>query len=44
VLGVIFDATMSWTKHVQTAVMKANRALNALKLIRKYFNVNEFYN
>ena len=41
VLGVIFDSTLSWSKHVRTAVMKANRALNGLKLIRKYFNVNE---
>ena len=41
VLGVIFDMTLSWSKHVQTAVTKANRALNALKLIRKYFNTKE---
>ena len=41
VLGVIFDMTLSWSKHVQTAVTKANSALNALKLIRKYFNTKE---
>ena len=41
VLGVTFDTTLSWTKHVRTAVMKSNRALNAIKLIRKYFNVGE---
>ena len=41
VLGVIFDMTLSWSKQVQSAVTKANRALNALKLIRKYFNTKE---
>jgi hypothetical protein len=41
VLGVIFDMTLSGSKHVQTAVTKANCALNALKLINKYFNTKE---
>ena len=41
VLGVLFDTKLSWSLHVRTAVIKAARALNAMKLIRKYFNTKE---
>jgi hypothetical protein len=32
---------MQWSKHIYSAVTKSNRALNAIKLIRKYFNSME---
>ena len=41
VLGVTFDSRMNWSRHVSKAITKANKALLAIKLIRKFFNVNE---
>jgi hypothetical protein len=41
VLGVIFDSKLQWTEHVSKAVQKSNRSLNALKIIRKFFNTPE---
>jgi hypothetical protein len=40
--GVIFDSKLSWSEQVSSAVMKANKSLNAIKLIRKYFTTPEF--
>jgi hypothetical protein len=44
VLGVIFDSKLQWTEHVSKAVQKSSRSLNALKIIRKYFNTPELIN
>ena len=41
VLGVIFDNKLNWAKHVANQISKANRALHAIKLIRKYFSKQE---
>jgi hypothetical protein len=41
VLAVIFDNKISWSKHVRATVNKSNRALNAMKLVRKYFNTKK---
>ena len=41
VLGVLFDAKLQWIQHVALTITKANRALNAIKLIKKYFNKKE---
>jgi hypothetical protein len=41
VLGVIFDNKLNWAKHVADQISKANRALHAIKLIRKYFSKQE---
>jgi hypothetical protein len=41
VLSVLFDSRMQWSKHVQSAIKKSARALNAIKLIRKYFTAKE---
>ena len=42
VLGVIFDPKLNWSEQVSSAVMKFNKSLNAIKLIRKYFTTPEF--
>jgi hypothetical protein len=44
VLGVIFDSRLSWADHVTSAVNRANRSLNAIKIIRKFFNTSELIN
>ena len=41
ILGVVFDSKLQWTNHVAKAINKSNRSLNALRLIRKYFNTQE---
>jgi hypothetical protein len=32
ILGVKFDAKLAWEKHVTETILKANKALNALRL------------
>ena len=46
VVGVLFDTKLTWAKHISTQINKANSALHAIKLIRKYFSQKEilFYN
>ena len=41
ILGVIFDSNLKWSEHINSAIYKANKSLNAIKLIMKYFNTNE---
>ena len=41
VLGVLFDSKLKWSNHVSKVITKANKALNAIKLIRRYFNSTE---
>ena len=41
VLGVLFDSKLSWAPQVELSISKANRALNAIKIIRKFFNSKE---
>jgi hypothetical protein len=41
ILGVQFDTRLSSDLQVSGAIQKANKALNAIKLIRKFFNTNE---
>ena len=41
VLGIIFDAKLQWGPQVSMAITKASRALNAICLIRNYFNTDE---
>jgi hypothetical protein len=40
-LGVTFDSKLNWKEHVTNAIKKSNKSLNAIRLIRKYFNTNE---
>jgi hypothetical protein len=44
VLGVIFDSRMTWSEHIAKTTMKANKALNTVKLIRRYFETKEILN
>jgi hypothetical protein len=37
-LGITFDSQLQWSKNVTKEITKANRALNALKFIGKYFS------
>ena len=41
VLGVAFDSKLNWNTQIANTITKANKALNAIKLIRKFFNNNE---
>jgi hypothetical protein len=41
VLGVLFDSRLQWSNHISKAILKANKALNAIKLIRNFFTKNE---
>jgi endonuclease/exonuclease/phosphatase family metal-dependent hydrolase len=41
VLGVQFDSKLQWSQHVATSIIKSNKALNAIKIIRKHFNTKE---
>ena len=41
VLGVSFDSKLTWTKQISNTINKANQALHAIKLIKKYFNTAE---
>ena len=41
VLGVIFDSKLLWCSQVANSVRKANSALNAIKLIKRFFTEKE---
>jgi hypothetical protein len=38
VLGVIFDYKLHWSHHITNTITKSQKALSAIKIIRKYFN------
>ena len=44
VLGVIFDSQLKWSQQVANTVKKSKSALNAIKLIKKYFTIPEIKN
>ena len=41
VLGIIFDSNLQWGPQVTSTLKKANKALNAIRLINNYFTSNE---
>ena len=41
ILGVTFDNKLQWSIHIRKAIDKANKSLNAIKIIRKYFNSSD---
>ena len=36
VLGVLFDSKLNWSEHVSFSIKRSNRALCALRLIKRY--------
>ena len=41
VLGVLFDSNLTWAKHVNKALMKANSMKFAIRMIAKFFSKKE---
>ena len=41
VLGILFDSKLSWGPQVSQSIVKANRALHAIRIIKKYFNATQ---
>ena len=41
ILGVIFDAKLQWSDHISHAIKRSMNALNAIRLIRRYFKKEE---
>ena len=41
VLRVEFDSKLTWSKHISSQINKANKALHAIKIIKKYFSQTE---
>ena len=41
ILGVYFDSKLSWAKPISNTISKANMALHAIRLIKKFFNTLE---
>ena len=41
VLGVIFDQKLQWQEQIASCALKSNRALSAIRLIRKFFTTKE---
>ena len=41
VLGVLFNSKLMWGLQVQGGLQKAHKALNAIRLIQKYFEQSE---
>ena len=39
VLGVIFDSKLQWNEQVSNTIKKANKALQAIRLIKNHFNI-----
>ena len=41
VLGVCFDSKLTWSMHIANTINKANKALHAIRLIKKHFTHQE---
>ena len=41
ILGVIFDQKLQWGDHIAHCIKKSGKALNAIRLIRKFFTTKE---
>ncbi len=41
VLGILFDSRLQWSQQVANTTKNVNRALNAIKRIRKHFKTKE---
>ena len=40
-VGITFDSKLQWNTQVINTISKANKALNAISLIQKYFHQDE---
>ena len=43
VLGVIFDSELQWADHIAHAITKSNSALNAIRIIKRFFTRKELF-
>ena len=43
VLGVIFDSKLQWADHIAHAITKSYSALNAIRIIKKFFTRTELF-
>ena len=41
VLGVVFDQKLQWSEQISNCIAKSNKALTAIRLIKKFFNTGE---
>ena len=41
VLGIIFDSKLQWGPQIASALKKSSKALNAIRLIKRFFDPNE---
>ena len=41
ILGLIFDSKLQWSDHIARTIKRSTKALNAIKLIKKFFTQNE---
>ena len=41
VLGIIFDSKLTWAPQVSSTLAKSTKALNALRLVARFFNKKE---
>ena len=41
VLGVQFDSKLNWVEHISLALLKTNKSLNAIRLIKRFFTCGE---
>jgi hypothetical protein len=44
VLGVMYNSKLKWSDHITHAINCANRVLNAINPMRKFFNLKELIN
>jgi hypothetical protein len=41
ILGIIFDSRLDWTAYILHATTKARRTMQAIRILRKFFNIDE---
>ena len=44
ILGVTFDSKLSWSSHINITLLKCRKTLQAIKIISKYFTIDEKIN
>ena len=41
ILGIIFDENLTWSEHIESAILKTKKATYGLKKLTTYLNINE---